>query len=1233
MTMAAAGFYYCALCPMGTFQILTGSISSQDCIPCDEGKVALSQGSSSCTTCPSGSMPPYHDPTTCIPCPAGSFSAGGMPSCLPCPPGTFASDQGADHCAVCPQGTYQPLKSGGGSSCQPCPPGTISDGSDGLSCLSCNYWPGTFASGSGQTICLRRQTACRMMYFVNVSTDPAMDNHCARCEGCSADELAIAYESPTQSLGLLSPDQISSHINQLCPGNTEAPLYRCISNAPVPGQYLSITQAVGAAVGSSGIDPYTFQTCSDLLFDGLTVQWVAGPSIQTCYVGCLYGISTQGVLDYQKAFQNQPQVYPENAGGNQFLQRMLQYKGLVCTPCPNSACPLGRYRPDFGHGCGPPCALQPCDTPTGCTGVCSNAPPNAGYIGGGPVLGSNWCPWSCLLGWHLADNRSACLPCKIFAPMVPLLCNSSNYALVSPQTCMPWHTSLDLCKYCPPLPYSKLVGWNQTCQYQCYSGYYLNNSFNESGLLVQKCLPCSTVWLYNWTLCPVGMFLDESQCYARGVAPQCQPCLPPPPSVALVTNGGRNASQCRGICDQGFHTVSASSGNYWALGDPSRAPFGYDVVCVQCRPDDRRSCFNSSTCFPGYFRNLSVGDGQPLSCVPCTQSLHCPPGFYAPICTGRNFTDAPCLPCDPGLLANQQFVDYSAALQGPNRERVTQGDCPRACVNNYVQAQEDPTKCVSCRSLAFAAASVVLDNLECIQQGVQPQLCAFVYSYWNAGPGAPWWDAAHSPPFLGPYSTQPINRAGLCWACPIGTATLQDSQDLCVTLPGYTSQPLLPSAKLPIPSLPSDVYLVMQRPRMPIIELKPQRRRLLTVTGTPPAASSLSLVPVACPYGSYKAGNGDGICYACPQGSSTIGQASVSLAACMCQYGYYLRSNLGPCEPCPQDTYLNVSVSVVQKQANALSLPYKCTPCPNNQSTLGATGATSCACALGYMPSHATCVLCPPGYFCPPCTTADQTCPPEKVECFPDSTSPPGSYDVSNCTCKEGLILASRPHDPTQFYCMALPLGTQLNPKTLHIECLPGWKQISVGNCQLCPPGYYATINGPIGSPPQCWLCPADTYNPTVSAIQACTPCPAQQVTLGLLGSTSLDNCSCPPPTIKVPNGGGCLGCMLDQYVDPATGQCIVCPSHSVAQPGASSLADCLCSPGYQLEEPPRGCQLCPQGSYSSFATNVPCRTCPQGSTTAGMGATSITACGASADLCLEGYRWRLGVGCFSPDA
>jgi len=425
----------------------------------------------------------------------------------------------------------------------------------------------------------------------------------------------------------------------------------------------------------------------------------------------------------------------------------------------------------------------------------------------------------------------------------------------------------------------------------------------------------------------------------------------------------------------------------------------------------------------------------------------------------------------------------------------------------------------------------------------------------------------------------------------------------------------------------------MQRPRMPIIELKPQRRRLLTVTGTPPAASSLSLVPVACPYGSYKAGNGDGICYACPQGSSTIGQASVSLAACMCQYGYYLRSNLGPCEPCPQDTYLNVSVSVVQKQANALSLPYKCTPCPNNQSTLGATGATSCACALGYMPSHATCVLCPPGYFCPPCTTADQTCPPEKVECFPDSTSPPGSYDISNCTCKEGLILASRPHDPTQFYCMALPLGTQLNPKTLHIECLPGWKQISVGNCQLCPPGYYATINGPIGSPPQCWLCPADTYNPTVSAIQACTPCPAQQVTLGLLGSTSLDNCSCPPPTIKVPNGGGCLGCMLDQYADPATGQCIVCPSHSVAQPGASSLADCLCSPGYQLEGPPRGCQLCPQGSYSSFATNVPCRTCPQGSTTAGMGATSITACGASADLCLEGYRWRLGVGCFSPDA
>ena len=948
-------------------------------------------------------------------------------------------------------GTYQPpLMTTARSACQLCPPGSISDGSSGLQCLSCTNWPGTFASAYGQTLCRPKTVQCSSFNYVNVSLDPASDNTCTPCVSCDSNEMAVAYESATESLGLLSPADLSSYLSELCPGNTDSPLYRCISNTPVAGKFLSITQAVGAAVGSTGIDPYTFQTCSDALYDPSIVNWVAGPSIETCYVGCLYGVSLQGTLTYLAAFQNAASLFPQNVQGNIFLQQMLEFKEEVCLPCPLSECSLGYYRPDYGNGCGPPCALptfQGCSNINninnnnnnnhnndGCIALCSNAPPNSGYMGGGLALGQNSCPWSCLLGWHLSDNRSSCEPCSVQNPAV--LCNSTNYAVLSPQECMPWFTSLDLCKYCPPLPYARLTGWNQSssaCEYQCYSGYFLFNS--------SSCLPCNAVWLKNMTICPVGMFLDDSICTVQGLAPACRPCATSP-GIILITNGimPNNATQCRAMCQQGFHTVQVSTGAYMSILTQNLAAFPTfnDILCIPCTPNDGRSCFNTSTCFPNYFRNLSVADGQPHSCVACKQSSQCNAGYYAPICTGTTFNDSSCIACDSALIVNtnQQFIAYSAALQGPNKERVIlddNGACPRACLNNYVQAQDNPAQCVSCKSLASA-------DTGCIQSGVQPPLCAFVYAYWNAVPGVVWWDAQHAPPYLQPFTTQPISRAGICWACPIGTATLADSMDLCVALPGYTSSNiLLPSAKLPIPSLPSDVYLVMQRPKMPLLQVKSSlgRRLLLSTASTTTTSSADMVMVVPCPFGSYKSSNGDGACYVCPQGSSTISVASPSMAVCMCQYGYYLHSKQGPCQPCPANTFQNVSISVLQA-------PTSCISCPANQSTLGAIGATRCTCALGFVPlllpnkEELACVLCPAGYYCPPCTTADDICPPQQQECFPDSTSPPGSYDVSNCTCNEGFVGASRPNDPTAFYCTALPLGAWVNPQNGQMQCLPG---------------------------------------------------------------------------------------------------------------------------------------------------------------------------------------------------
>ena len=1176
--MVSKPAYRCINCPVGRFLAWGGATSAAECKGCSVGTVALTTGATACSACQPGWT--AANPSTCVGCPPGTFNADGG-ACVECASGTYIQTPMATACLVCAPGTYQNAEMGG-STCALCPPGTISDGSSGRSCLSCALWPGTFASRWGQTLCTPRRTLCPLYTYINVSRDPSTDNTCAECGLCPQDNLVVPA---VPSLSVLSPNQSEAYLNQLCPGDTEAPLFKCILNAPVAGQFLSVMQeSVGASPGSATattMDPYSFQPCTDALYDERVVRWVAGPDIQTCYVGCLYGISAQGVLQYKTAFMRMTS-YAEVPDGNVFLQRMLPYQQAVCLPCPTSTCALGRFRPDFGGGCGPPTGLAQYAEGAelqGCMGMCANRPSNADYIGGAPHA-QTVCPWSCLLGWHLADNRSACLPCTGADPSQ--LCNSTHYALAD--ECLPSDTSIDRCRYCAPVPFAASVGWaNGTCRYRCFKGYFMSEN--------ATCRPCGEH--DGGAHCPVGMFLNESRCHAEGTAPICMPCQTT--ALMFVSNGGLSSTGCRVSCPPGFHTVTRSTGVY---SDDLHFPPVDDALCVQCRPTDTRSCNFTTPCFEGYFRNLSVPDAQPGSCAPCRLSSKCPAGTYALPCSGATVTDAPCVPCDPALLVHQTFVEYSSVGR-----TTTQGDCPRACLNNYVQRQDRPSECVPCRQEG-----------ECLMDGPQPPACAFMYAHWNATPGPAWWDAEHAPPYLRPHTAQPIQRAGVCWACPIGTATLRDSPDLCITLPGYSPSTSLPPSRLPIPSLPSDIYLAMRLPRMPVLRVSPRQRRRLMSTTT-------AVAP--CPFGSYKATTGGGICFQCPDHASTVSEASVSLGACLCPYGHYLTRTNGPCKPCPPNTFSNVTVSVLSAR------PSKCLPCPPNTSTLGAEGAAACACALGFVSAgQSSCRPCPAGHYCPPCTTADSACEDRPVVCFQGSTSPEGSHHISNCTCLEG-VLTSRPKNPSQPYCRTLPPGTRVDPATGQIACLPGWTPTSPDQpCTLCPPGRYAAVDaqGRLLMTPRavCLPCPQNTYNPTDSAMGACTPCPPQHI--APVGSSSLQNCSC--PSSMLPVKGGCVGCLPNQYAQD--GLCKDCPPFSLAQAAAKSLSQCLCEPGYEMiSQAGGGCTPCQQGFYSTHASNAACVPCPKGSTTAGVGATRLSACGEVPALCLPGFTWRLGVGCF----
>jgi len=121
------------------------------------------------------------------------------------------------------------------------------------------------------------------------------------------------------------------------------------------------------------------------------------------------------------------------------------------------------------------------------------------------------------------------------------------------------------------------------------------------------------------------------------------------------------------------------------------------------------------------------------------------------------------------------------------------------------------------------------------------------------------------------------------------------------------------------------------------------------------------------------------------------------------------------------------------------------------------------------------------------------------------------------------------------------------------------------------------------------------------------------------------------------------MGCEKNQYLDENVKRCVKCPPNAMISQNiliAKSIHDCVCLPGYSLYagvinsknrtftvQPmtPTGCSVCHEGTFSSFASNLPCKECPIGSTTASKGSKDIRECGSTPDLCLPGFKWVPG--------
>ena len=286
------------------------------------------------------------------------------------------------------------------------------------------------------------------------------------------------------------------------------------------------------------------------------------------------------------------------------------------------------------------------------------------------------------------------------------------------------------------------------------------------------------------------------------------------------------------------------------------------------------------------------------------------------------------------------------------------------------------------------------------------------------------------------------------------------------------------------------------------------------------------------------------------------------------------------------------------------------------------------------------CHLCPANTFCFNETLSN---------CTKFSVSPPGSVNISSCTCMPGYYGDASEHCDACGNFHFCPGGQTRFPCPVHSTasfateisgcvCDPGY--IRIGDiCQPCPAGTYHLID--------CEKCPSATYNPALASTSdnACLPC---LNATSVSGSTSHSDCLCLPGFFGKNNkcqlcargkyndqfnASSCVNCAQGTYnFGQGKTVCTQCPLHSSTSTVGSILqSDCTCNTGFvgfptctvcgpgTIEVDDR-CENCVKGTYNPGTGQTECLQCRKNSTTLATGSTSINNC-----LCNPGLSFANG--------
>ena len=1190
------------LCPIGTFNSLTGLGDDSECTLCTAGSHCSEPGLSSVSgQCRAG----YYCPTgssnvTAIICPAGYFCTAGLPKPLPCPRGTYSPVEGitsVGSCTQCKAGMYcdRTNLTAPTGACSPgyhCPPGQKSPTPVLYNCTVGHYCPeetayplpcsnGTYADHELASECYVCPSGwycvdglltdrcppgsycpqgtgfnwmpCPPGTYRNQSGAAAVDD-CSPCDGgfyCH-DYNQVSPSGPCHQgfyceFGVDRPDPSGYNSDG---NNTVA--------CPVEGEQTGIGGpcTLGHYCPSGSAVPLS---CPAGTFSNVTglAKCLSCPSGFYCPGGTIFYEDYPCHEGYY-CLTNTTRwnEYPCSEGHyNNRSRRQSQSDCLACPP--------GRYCE--GQGLSIPSGY--CDEGWYCSGMASSATPSNFTGTGGPCQEGFYCPKGSSYPFPCTPG-SFCLTQMLSEPTG--LCTSSYYCTNSSVVANPVDgITGDICPaghYCP----------NGTkVPFKCPHGTYANTTGNS------KRSHCKD--------CPLGYY-----CNGLGLENPSGKCNP----GYYCPGGQSHHSPAEYACHLGHYCPAGSS-------SPIRCDSGYyqdekkQAVCKQCPAGffcDKRIepvvFYNTSDCPVGYFcpagTNYSIEHPCPIGTFSnrtnledFSQCLQCSPGHY---CDTPGITE-PTAFCDPGYYC----------VQGAKSSRPTQAVdeadiCPvgKYCPLGTATPQLCPTG-----KYSNETGLTSYDDCHVCDAGYYCDKMGLTTPAGQCNPGYFCRNGSTS-------SQQEICTEGHYCSegtsdpkgCPTGTFSptkgLANSSQCTPCTPGYYCA----STGLIFPSGPCEAGYYCP-------EGSSHSRQIICSEGH--FCTLNSSEPLPCGYGTFMNHTGALQCDICPAGWYCF----EGLTTVRCPAGFYCPEGTGfDWQPCTRGTYSN---------EEGLSAPEECKQCDGGSycANLNATAPTG-YCQAGYYCEYGVDRPDPNGdnYNSTDTSFANTSCSNHGSQTGLGSLCPLGHFCPTNSTYPIPCPNGSYADAIGMSYCKVCPSGYYCPRKSLKFKDKP------------CPVGHYC-LRG-TGNAYQ-YPCPAGTFSNKTKRrdVADCINCTSGMYCQydGLSKPTGLCSggwfClggSATPTPSTIDEGG--RECQVGQFCPegsalyvPCTGG-YYCDSPQLSKPTGGCAEGYYCSQGAESSTPTNGLtgDVCPPGSYCPVNSTAPLK-CPIGTYSNASGNSDLSDC------------------------